>query len=275
MAKTSVPMSNPIGGSALGRVEFIGAEASFLPVRMLTRETPPDGAHVACVAKGDDGHSYYCKDDRAGEPIRMREAVFSLLAHAVGLPSPGFSVLEDEVTGETFFGSRRHISTADNDQRKRFLRTTSKDELGQCSTFPGGFFSRLFIFDMFINNSDRSADNIVAIRDGRALRLCPIDFSLAELGKRPFDHFPIERSETFVVARQLRGFHGFSNRGAADMLASIDGIKLPVFKSFFRGLPAEWIDVGERETLCELWAGDALQRRLAMLGASIADGEML
>lgn len=268
-------MSGQSQGNGAVRTDFVSSDSSLIPVRLLTREHPPAGAHIAHVGRGDDGAFYYCKDDRSGLPIRMREAIFSQLAQAVGIPTPGFRIVEDAVSGETYFGSRRHLSTADDDERKKFLRTESKNEFGKCSPFPGGFFSQLSVFDTFINNPDRSADNIVAIREGQTLRLCPIDFAAAELSHRPVDHFPVEGCETVQVARLLRTVHGFSNEAARDQMKRLEAVSLAVFKGFFGQLPADWVNVIEKEALCDLWAGDGVRRRLDALGTGIADGTLL
>lgn len=258
----------------LPNAEIFGVEGQLFPVRLMTREMPPVGAHIAICARADDGGFYFCKDDRSGLPIRMREGVFSQLAHAVGLPTPGFSVIEDPDTGETFFGSKRAPSTADNQTRLRFLRTESKDELGRYLSFPGSFFSQLFAFDMFLANDDLSADNIIALRNGTRFTLCPIDFAAAEPAKKSVDHFPVVSTETVQVARQLRMFHGHVDSAAIGMIKKLEAIDGGQIGSFFKSLPVEWIDVVEREELCDFWASERRHQRLARLQAGLENGSL-
>jgi hypothetical protein len=188
--------------------DLIDQQNILFPVRLKTREFPPNGAHISFVTRGDDDALYYCKGDQLGIPCRMREALYSQLAMEVGIPTPHFKIIEDNHSGESFFGSKRHLSTATDDNRKRFLRTESKDELGRYKGFPGRWLSQLYAFDLFINNDDRSADNIVVHIEGRYHRLCPIDFSSSDLGQHSVDQIPVDSSETIQVAKLMWIVHG-------------------------------------------------------------------
>ena len=263
--------------SGLGDRRFFSSDplvsqGNLLRVRLKTREIPPEGGQISLVGLGDDNELYYCKDDRGGWPLRMREAVFGQLARLLDLPTPDYRVIEDEDTGETFFGSRRHPSTVDEFELKRFWRKPTKDDLGRYDGFPGRWLSRLYAYDLFIGNWDRTIRNIVVQREGVSLRLCPIDFAAAELGQRSDQHFPVVSCATHRVARELSWFHGFFPDSAEGMLDQIEAVPPSVFESFFRWLPPEWINVGERETLCEFWAGDRFRKRLDALRAILKDG---
>ncbi len=59
------------------------------------------------------------------------------------------------------------------------------------------------------------------------------------------------------------------------MLAKLEAIPVEVFNGFFKNMPQEWIDLGEKETLCEFWAGKAIRQRLDALRASIADAKVV
>ncbi|PKB19189.1 hypothetical protein B0I00_1419 [Novosphingobium kunmingense] len=252
-----------------------GSQKPMFPARLNTREFPPAGAHIALAGRADDGEFYFCKDDRSGQPIRLREFVFSSLAQEVGLPTPGFRVIEDDLTGETFFGSRRLPSTASDAAKKRFLRTERRDELGRHVDFPGRWLSQLHIFDMFLDNWDRSIDNIIALEDGSRLRLCPIDFAAAELANAPPDRFPVAETETVTVAKLLRIVHGFFPDSAHQMLTKIGAVPSAVFGSFFEGLPFEWTDQRERDSLCDFWASQRLGYRIDALRSKLDDGQVL
>lgn len=250
-------------------------QTQLFPVRLLTREVPPDGAHLAMAGRADDGYFYFCKDDRQGSPLRMREVVFSLLAREVGLPTPQFRIIEDEVTGETYFGSQRSPSTVNDVARKKFLRTERRDELGRYPDFPGRWFSQLHVLDLFVANWDRSAANLVAIDEGSAYRLCPIDFAAAELAQCEPDRFPVASTETVTVAKQLSIVHGFFADSGHQMLAKIGAVPPSVFASFFEGLPADWIEQGEREALCDFWSGKRLAVRIDALRSRLENGQVI
>ncbi len=247
----------------------------LFPVRLRTREFPPNGEHISLLARCDDGELYFCKGDQSGLPFRMREAFCTLLAAEVGLAPPEFRIVEDEQTGETFFGSRASPNTADEAARKRFLRTSRTDELGRHLDYPGRWLSQLYVYDLFVHNWDRSADNLIAVRDGPLLRLRPIDFSGAELGARSVSDFPDSATETLAVARQLRQVHGFFEDSALQMLESIAAVPPTVVASFFRELPTEWIDAYEMGRIVDLWAGEGLGMRINLLREGLMNGRHL
>jgi hypothetical protein len=206
----------------------------------------------------------------------MREALFSKLITELGIPTPEFAVLEDEESGETFFGSRWHQSTADDSDRKRFLRTERRDDLNRHLPFPQRFLSQLYAFDLFICNDDRSINNLILRREGsQSGRLCPIDFALANLGDQSELIFPVESTETVQVGRQLRSVHGFCQASALQMVDGISAIPPDVFLGFFQDIPADWIDVRERKALNELWNGSGLEARIQLLRSGLTDGSLL
>lgn len=257
------------------RDQYRGVEGQLFPVRLRTREIPPQGAHIEFVSRADDGELYYCKADRNGDPCRMREAFFSLLAGEVNLSTPDFRIVEDEETGETFFGSRRMPSTVAEFERKRFLRTERKDELGRRLPFPSRWLSQLYAFDLFVANDDRSADNIIAISEGRGLRLRPIDFSAAGLARCGICEFPSGQSETVQVARDLRTVHGFFADSAIQLVDQLKAVPRSVISGLFDAMPSEWVHSEERERICDIWSGPQLDERLSALRTGLENGQLL
>lgn len=252
-----------------------GSDRQLFPVRLRTREIPPNGAHIEFVTRADDGNLYFCKSDKGGLPVRMREALFSLLAGEIALTTPDFRIVEDESTGETFFGSRHMPSTATEFARKRFLRTERKDELGRRLGFPSRWLSQLYAFDLFVGNVDRSADNIIGIEDGRLLQLRPIDFAASNIARCGIVEFPDQSTETVLVGRDLRTVHSFFADSALQTLDQIKSVPLSVVSGFFDAMPSEWIDVGERERINDIWSSPKLVERLSALRSGIENGQLL
>lgn len=260
--------------------DFVGdpidSQAELFRLQLITREFPPAGAHIAMEGRASNGAHYFCKNDTTGIPARMREALYSKFITHLGIPTPEFAAVEDEGTGETYFGSKRHQSTADDIERKRFLRTERRDEFNRHLPFPKKMLSQLYAVDLFIGNVDRSASNIILHREGpHSRRLCPIDFTLAKLGETPAEIFPVESTETVQVGRLLRKVHGFCDVSALEMVDHISVIPPEVFMGFFRDIPQDWIDVREREALNELWYGQGRHDRLQLLRVGLKDGRLL
>jgi len=237
---------------------------------------PPEGAHINFLARASDNQTYYCKSDTFDIAVRMREAVYSRLAWHLGIPTPNFVEIFDDQTGESFFGSKRHVSTSLSIERKRFLRTERRDDRNQPLPFPGRMLSQLYALDMFIYNEDRSADNIIFHSEGaNGRRLCPIDFALSSLSGRAVNEFPVESTETVQVGKRLRLVHGTFIDSALELVDRIDSMPADIFSGFFADLPIEWTNVAEREWLHAFWNGPNKSKRLENLRSGLRDGHLL
>lgn len=267
-----------INESGTFRDDVIHRQLDLFRIKLVTREFPPTGAQIDVIGRGGDGYRYFCKRDQAGLPIRMREAVFSRLFSRLGIATPEFAAVSyDEDEANSLFGSREHRSTSTNMVRKKFLRTERRDELGRPLEYPTGMFSGVYAADLFVGNPDRSADNFVLhVESERTFRLCPIDFSMANLGVIGHSNkFPVERSETVQVGRDLRKVHMFCESSAFQMVDEIASVTKDEFAGFFRDLPPEWIDPVEREVLHEFWGSQKMFDKLQKLKAGLKNGQLL
>lgn len=269
----AVPTLPPLLGNNSERVfnDSIHEQATLLPVRILSRSFGPNGAHISFKAFGEDNNTYYCKGDDFSNPVRMREAIYGQLARHLGIATPPMAVLLDTDSNEIFFGSLHSEFTQHKFALRNFLATSRRDEITQLHPdWPGRYFAKLYVLDMFLYNIDRAASNLVLIDDGNMDKLCAIDFALCELAIRPITEFPIEKSETVVVGKMLQKVHGSFRDSAFEMIDRISNVPITVIRSFFMELPIDWNNDGEREKLYGIWDGPKLGIRLDALRERIS-----
>lgn len=265
-------MANFSGEQGEFQNDRIRLQDELFPVRIRGKMYPPNGADIAFTAHGFDGDFYYCKDDRNGRPVRMIEAFCANLARHLGISVPHLSCMEDEESQQTVLGSLRHISTAEDWQLSKLIRTPSKDELGRRWEWLGRYFSALLAFDLFLNNSDRSQANLLLHTEGTAMRLCAIDFAASDLRFEKPELFPIATSNTVVVGKKLTATHGFYPESAIEMIERIRLVPMSKIEQIVRSLPEEWVSLGVKEQLYDFWSGKNLNLRADSLRAVLEDG---
>lgn len=241
----------------------------LIPHRLTGRFCPPPGNDIAFSGFTSEG-IFYCKEDKDGRRIRATEMLCTRIAGHAGILTPHCAVIDDDESGETFFGSLKLDSPAGQFEVRRALMT--KLDLGGPSPWLGSYLSSIYAFDLAFGNTDRSRVNF--LMDLRDRQLRAYDFAHADLGKLATDRFDIEGSNTLSVGRELRLIHGFDVEAAVEMVRRLEAIPVKVVESYLKEMPGDWLAKGEGESLCEHWE-NRLGARLAALSAGLSDGSLL
>lgn len=245
----------------------------MFPAR-LTGETPlqPIGADLARNGVCDDGYFYYCKDDVAHRPVRATEALLTSLAEHCGIAVADFRAVQAQ--GELLFGSRVHPSTEGQEAIRAFCMRQGRNELGRPTAWKAGYFSRLYAFDVFVGNADRSIQNFVAYRDAGTVHVLAIDFAASTLLMRQGMDFELNGSHTLPFGRLMSGLHGFDEDAALEMVGRLEGVPTSFIQSVVDRMPSGWLDENRAETFLEFWSEGGRSERLARLGAGLKDGSL-
>lgn len=226
----------------------------------------PTNKHIRFHCTAFDERTYYCKDDADGRPIRATEWISQSLALHLGIAVAEFQIIEHE--GETFFGSREAISTADIFKVRDYLSREQQNELGETDWF-GRWLSRLYALDMFLNNPDRGMNNFV-LENGSSLRA--IDFADSRLEDITSERFPVATSNTVCNVKFIENVHGFSLDSAREMIERIRVIPVSVIDGIIGGMPNDWMVDDQKQQIHEAWASGRISHRLSALRAGLEDG---
>lgn len=251
------------------------SQLGLFPARITTRyPRNPIGKDYAFLCEAGGDGTFHCKSDTSAKPVRANEWIAQSLAQHLGIPVPEFRVIED-AEGETFFGSREIISTAQMADVVHFLSYAQLDELGRVSEWLGRQLSGLTAVDLFLSNPDRTLQNFVFVHDGGMRQLCAIDFADVDLKDITSDRFPIVGTNTMLHGRLLRSRHGFFVESALEMIDRIEAIPRGLIEGILRGMPDDWMAGAQRNDIVDAWSDKKIAVRLSALRAGIKDGSLI
>ena len=274
MRTTSLFMANSTSDSRQAP-GFQDANLSLLPSRVSIRYPhEPVGKHIRFRCDTTDGQTFFCKSDADGRPIRAIEWFCHGLTKHLGIAVAPFAVVEDN-DGQTYFGSRLKISTAEHFEMLAYLTQAKINELGGKSDWLGRHLSMLYVIDMFLNNDDRNINNFILDKGGMPITLRAIDFADGDPGDISGRSFPVAASNTVCNGRFLASVHGFHPDAASEMINRIRAVPVAAINGIFGGMPDEWIDNEWRNSICGSWADQHHFDRLSALLAGINDGTLL
>lgn len=236
----------------------------------------PKGAHLEFVANVSGGR-YYCKRDRTGGPIRATEWFLTALADHLNIPVPDFAPILNPYTNEVLFGSKGTWGTATEFEAQTFLTTVQiyDGAVGGDLPWLSSYLSRLYVYDLFIANSDRQLCNFLLLSGSGYRSLLAFDFASADLGALKTVDFPIAKSQTMFVGRELRKLHGFDPKSAAEMLDWIGAVPDSVVDGILALMPDDWLSETEKGKISGLWSDGTIGDRLAALRNGIGNGSLL
>jgi hypothetical protein len=226
----------------------------------------PNGKDIGFRCFVEDGALYYCKDDKNGRPLRAIEWICTQLADHMGVSVADCAVIEDN-EGSTYFGSRSPRSVADTAAVGQFMGAPATGELGQPLPWLGQYLARLFAFDLFIDNPDRSLCNFILDRDTAPRRLRAIDFASARLMHFSVERFPVESDATVWVGRAVRKVHGRHVESAMEMPDWLAAVPVNEIEKILGQMPEDWLSLNQREGLSGFWSDGRRHDRIARLRA--------
>jgi hypothetical protein len=256
--------------------KVIGFQPSMFPTRISTiYPGNPIGKDLTFCCTAFEGGTYHCKGDTILKNVCATEWICQSLARHLGIAVPEFRVMEDS-NGDTFFGSRQAMSTADLFEVRDFLTRPHTDEIGRPTVWLRSHLAMIYVLDIFVANPDRSLSNFVLERDGSTRRLCVIDFADARLAEIAIDRFEVAGSSTLCDGRFLQGVHGgFDHASAFEMIERIRAVPSDFLVRTLGGMPREWLSEAEKQNLLDSWSSGKRLLRLSALRAGIENGTLL
>ena len=253
-----------------------GNDAAELPlgVEVRARRCEPSSfgtADCSQVCRCDDGSDYAVKDSASGELVPHSEWFCTHLGEAVGLASPPCKVVN--VQGKRCFGSRWETG---HNARDWWLRASAGEIDFHSLALT---LSRIYAFDLFVNNIDRHATNYIVREQHFGTALLAFDYSRAWLVHGvPPPTLPLpEQCNTVQLQRSLcRLFGEFFNVDEAthvlDSLIKVDGNRV---ESIIGTHPQEWLTNEQRDGILNWWVSSARTARAEAIVKGVKDGSYL
>ncbi|WP_350575169.1 HipA family kinase [Pseudomonas sp. HY2-MNA-CIBAN-0224] len=239
-----------------------GYQKRLFPVDILTEYPNNQGsADLQLIINGRDGRDYAVKKPSDGRGrVPASELLCYELAYRVTIPTPNYAYINLS-NGDTGFGSIweggvmkiSHIT-----QVMQILQYHIK--VNNIRTF----LSRLYAFDIFVNNDDRHWGNYLWRQsfDNSFIALA-FDFSRAcfETGHAGFEAFlpDCNTQKSFTLINLTMNYDRTEAINCLDMLSSISSEEI---EDILNNMPSSWMTVKEKRNYIEWWASSARIERI-------------
>jgi hypothetical protein len=272
MADGTIQMTTPIVLSP-DSVQLRETQAALIPHRVAQKyPAQPTGRDVRFFCSDEAGRFIFAKGDDGPRRVRAAEWIGNSIARHLGLPTADFDIIED--AGETYFGSVRNPSTADQSMMKAYLSRQQLGELGQPLDRPGRFLSSLHALDLLLNNVDRYPSNFALVPDGPTYRLVAIDFGSARLADLASTRFPSPTDTTMRIGKPFRTLHGNHIGAALEIVDRVAAIPMDVIDAILQSMPSAWMTTEEKRVIRGDWLELGNGVRLPALRAGLKDGSL-
>jgi hypothetical protein len=251
----------------------IPVEAAFqktlLPVEVLTTHTANLGsADLKVIVEGRDGKHYAVKTLADGKgKVPASELFCYELAYRVVLPTPSYSFIAMP-SGELAFGSVWEGGVINGNKQiayPAFIDSVLKGTIPVANL--KRFFSRLYAFDLFVNNVDRHWGNYLwRTSYGDSIIALAFDFSRAcfEIGHEGFEATQ-PNTKTQMIFSLLNVSKNYVKSDAIDCLESIRNIPTEDIEAMLSNFPAEWMPEKDKKSYIKWWDSTARNDRINAL----------
>lgn len=243
-----------------------------VPVRASRCETAGFGtADCSQVCRCDDGSDYAVKDDMTVAEVPHSEWFCTHLGELVGLASPPCKVVN--VQGKPCFGSRWETGHSAKDWWVR----AKAGVIDFASLAPT--LSRIYAFDLFVNNVDRHLTNYIVREQHFGTALLAFDYSRAWLvNGMPPPILPMDGShKTVMVIKALRSLFGefFVEDEASHVLDRLESISSSNIDAIISAHPKEWLTEKQHHAIIAWWKSEVRTSRISDIRKGVKDGSYL
>lgn len=260
-------------GAAPFQKHSMPVEASFqrplIPIEVInTYPWAGDTAHLRHIVEARDGQHYGVKMvGEDGRKVPASELFCHELASRLLIPTPAHAVIKMP-TGELAFGSLWQGGVIDKKTKLDFQLFIDQILRGEVKVVNlKKFFSRLYAFDLFVNNVDRSWRNFLWRSSfGDSVIGLAFDFSRAcfETG-HDGAHATAKLTNTQSVFAMINISKNYERAEAVACLDAIKAITTDEIRGILAGVPPEWMSKADRNGYIDWWDSQARLDRIEML----------
>ncbi len=262
---------------AVMTTEIVPYQKNMYPVDIVELHPSPLGTkHLRFIGSGRDGNDYAIKrisDDKTGT-IPATEFFCYELARLLNITTPEWSVVKLE-GDELAFGSVWHGESELDDvlQRIKFFDgNVGVKNLGEQ-------LSKIFAFDLFVNNTDRHLGNYLFRTSGYSNNktIIAFDFGLSwwGYGLGGLDVLDLVCNTQVNFAAITHSKIMIKTQESLKMLADIAKVNSAEIKTIVDGIPEQWLKLSHRHELIQWWGSEEFLIRLEKLRQEIKRHELV
>jgi len=218
-----------------------------------------------------DGAGYTIKTAEPDPRTPHNEWLCSHLAVRAGLRAPGFNAVR-HTDGNIWFGSAWITGEIKQWWQRVFDGGIPISELSSD-------LSKIFVFDLFIHNTDRRLSNFLVKKEGPSHCAYALDYTRAwSYHGFPLPDLPFHGgSNTMIAHRALRATCGdfFIKSDALSTLEKLESIETGQIAEILNRQPESWSTKAERQAILEWWGSGQANSRLDAIRRGIGEGNFL
>lgn len=243
-------------------------QRALFPVKIVNfYPNPTDSSDLTLIGSGENGKDYAIKtvDDGNGY-VAASELFCYELASRLKIPTPDYNIVFDK-NGNLAFGSVWEggvVLLSENNNLAKIMRDKIQVQ-GLVN-----FFSRVFAFDLFVNNIDRHFGNFLVRNSFNSHIILAYDFSRAcfETGLSGVDCLD-EASNTMRSNKIIKRAKKYNSLEALSIFELLKNMKREQVATIFTAMPDEWLQKGERAGFLKWWGSPEFKTRLNQLSKEL------
>ncbi|MCQ4289456.1 hypothetical protein NA647_18725 [Pseudomonas stutzeri] len=263
--------------SRSGSAQALPIEARYqktlIPIEAITTFNSNMGsADLKQIVEARDGKHYAVKTTRDGAgKVPASEFFCYELACRVVIPTPAFAIISMP-QGDLAFGSLWEGGVVNGNKRVDYQAFVMAVLQGKTKV-PNlkAFLSRLYAFDLFVNNVDRHWGNYLWRSSfGDSFIALAFDFSRAcfEVGHLGFEAVH-PASNTQIAFRMINLTKNYIRAEALGCLEAIEAIDSNEIATILENFPASWMSKADRKAYIDWWDSQARLDRISSLKNTI------
>jgi hypothetical protein len=227
-----------------------------------------DGANCNQGCFCADGAGYTIKTADPDPRGPHNEWLCSHLAARAGLLGPAFKAIK-HTDGNVWFGSAWVTG-----EIKQWWQQVLDGKLRIAEL--SSDLSKIFVFDLFIHNTDRRLSNFLVKKDGRRHRAYSLDYSSAWLHHGfPPPPLPLAGyTNTMIAHRILRATCGdfFAKPEAIEALDRLGSVTAKDIGGILKQQPKSWLTAEEKNAVIDWWDSGRAKSRIDVIRDGIGNG---
>jgi hypothetical protein len=243
-------------------------QKSLLPIKIIqTHPNNQGSADLQLIGEGDNSKDYAIKQvaDSAKGHLPATELFCYELAARINIPTPNYDIvmLKD---GTLAFGSEWEGVSSIKDSADVIEYLTGNKPVKNFKMF----LSKVFAFDLFINNVDRHLGNILFRNSYSGTIALAFDYGRAWYEIDAFGYQATSpKYKTKIANSIIKNFKQYDKDIALETLKKLSNIPVTAIERILCTIPTDWFSSAHRKEITSWWGSDEMKARLTKLEAEV------
>jgi hypothetical protein len=254
---------------SMAKTYHVSYQTELLPIDALQIHCNNQGsADLQVIVTGSNNKDYAVKTIQDGRGFVPATELFCYeLAKLINIPTPNYDLITMR-DGSFAFGSTWEGGVSPiKDINQVIAILTGKTIIRDLNLF----LSRVYAFDLFINNIDRHFGNYLFRESFNSMIGLAFDYSRAwyEVGAFSFDSLNDKETKTQQCHSFIKDYNKYDRLEASKTLDKILSIEAKSIEAILQKIPDDWLETQAKNEVAHWWASDSMELRISTLKRGI------